>query len=292
MEPKVQKETEDTTANESIESIVEEQIEIIMAPEESRDTPLHAAVKGLKGKKGKQKGRRKEAIAEVVPEPLELAETEVHPGEEVVESKEEQQRQKKEATLVFESVAKQFTAFRERQNNERIATLTAELNLLSTPDCQHVEYLQQVACINARRDKQVREAKAYYHYRLTATRQRTLGDRSQLQSQYFQHVRELRDDVLKALGKDWYNIQTERRQQHQEEDEAYIYKFPARKSAQIRQQAKYNQEVSVLSGLAKYVGFPAAPDIKGAEGETMEDDLKSMKVSDACSDTSFAREIC
>ena len=70
-----------------------------------------------------------------------------------------------------------------------------------------------------------------------------------------------------------------RRQQHQEGEERFLYKLPSKKSAQIRQQAKYNQEVSVLSGVAKYVGFPAAPNISGVEGSGLEDDFKAMRVS-------------
>ncbi|KAK5132767.1 hypothetical protein LTR08_008652 [Meristemomyces frigidus] len=291
VEPEAQQEEEDTTMNGIVVPAVEEGVEDTTVQEELQDIPLHAAIKGSKGKKGKQKTRKKEAGAELMSEHLEVAEVEVEPSEETAAKKEEQQKQKTAATSVFEDVAKQFTAFRERQNNERIATLTAELNLLSQPDSEHPEYLQQVACINARRDKQIRKAHAYYHYRSTATRQRTLGDRSQLQSQYFQQVRELRDEVLEALGKDWNDIQSERRQQHQEEDEAYIYKFPAKKSAQIRQQAKYNQEVSVLGGIAKYVGFPAAPDIKGAEGERMEDDFKSMKIAKRVQQPTVHRQV-
>ncbi|KAK5127130.1 hypothetical protein LTR85_008490 [Meristemomyces frigidus] len=260
------------------EVAVEEVVEDTAALEELQGTPVAAAVKALKGKKGKQKGRKpKDAVADVEPE-LEPTEAEAEPSEETVAKTAEQRQQKAEAATLFEEVAKQFTAFRDRLYTERLATMTAELNSLSQPDCQHPEYLRQVACVTARRDKQIREANAYYHYRLNATRQRTLGDRSQMHSQYYQHVRELREDVLYDLGEEWYNIQKERRQQYQEKDEAYIFKYPTKKSAQIRQQAKYNQEVSVLSGVAKYVGFPAAPEIGPAEGDAMEDDLKAMKV--------------
>ncbi|KAK4540786.1 hypothetical protein LTR36_008863 [Oleoguttula mirabilis] len=279
VEPESREDEHEKGINGRAEITVEEVVEHTILLEELVDTPVAAAVKTLKGKKGKQKGRKlKDVVTEIEPEHLEAVEAEQEPSEELAAKTAEQRQQKAQAATLFEEVAKQFTAFRDRLYTERLAAMTSELHLLSQPDCQHLDYLRQVACVDARRDKQIREANAYYHYRLTATRQRTLGDRSQLHSQYYQHVRELREDVLDHLGEEWYNIQKERRQQYQEKDEAYVFKFPTKKSAQIRQQAKYNQEVSVLSGVAKYVGFPAAPEIGGAEGDSLEDDFKTMRI--------------
>lgn len=279
VEPEVNEEEDNTATNGIAVTAVEGAVGDIAVPEESHGLPMPTLPKGVKGKKGKQKGRKtKDIVAEIEPDHIQAAATaEQEPSEEAAARTEEHRQYKTEATSRFEDVAKQFTAFRDRLYNERLASMTAELNLLSQPDVQHPEYIRQVASVNARRDKQIREANAYYYYRLNSTRQRTLGDRSQLHSQYFQRVRELREAVLYSLGEDWYNIQKERRQQ--ENDDAYVFKFPTKKSVQIRQQAKYNQEVSVLSGVAKYVGFPAAPDIGGAEVDSMEDDLKAMKVS-------------
>ena len=276
-------EAEDTVAvDDTAERAAKTEVESV-APEEDHGTPAPVVLaKMVKGKKGKPRGRKvKDAHTEPeIEQPEEVANgPETEPSAELAAKSEGERQVKLVASSAFEGVAKQFTRFREKLYDERLATMNAELSMLAQPDCQHPEYLRQVACVNARREKQMREAQAFYHYRLTSIRQRTLGDRSQLQSQYHQHIREMRESVMYQLGEEWYNIQKERRQQHQEKDDAYIYKFPAKKSAQIRQQAKYNHEVSVLSGVAKYVGFPAAPDINGAEGDLLEDDLKAMKVS-------------
>ncbi|KAK0815581.1 Transcriptional regulatory protein [Friedmanniomyces endolithicus] len=276
-------EAEDTVAvDDTAERAAKTEVESV-APEEDHGTPAPVVLaKMVKGKKGKPRGRKvKDAHTEPeIEQPEEGANgLETEPSAELAAKSEGERQVKLVASSAFEGVAKQFTRFREKLYDERLATMNAELSMLAQPDCQHPEYLRQVACVNARREKQMREAQAFYHYRLTSIRQRTLGDRSQLQSQYHQHIREMRESVMYQLGEEWYNIQKERRQQHQEKDDAYIYKFPAKKSAQIRQQAKYNHEVSVLSGVAKYVGFPAAPDINGAEGDLLEDDLKAMKIS-------------
>ena len=48
---------------------------------------------------------------------------------------------------------------------------------------------------------------------------------------------------------------------------------------QITQQTAYNKEVSVLSGIAKYVGFPTAPDITGVRAAELDEDMEKMGVS-------------
>ncbi|USW48107.1 hypothetical protein Slin15195_G014260 [Septoria linicola] len=201
-----------------------------------------------------------------------------HSAESIAKTAEEL-KHKPAAATAFEDLAKQFAVFREKMVNEKLAAANAELDLLNQQDSKHPEYLRQVACVDARRAKQVSEAHAFYKFKLESLRRSTLGERSQLHSQYFQHARQLREDVMQQLGDDWYKIQNERRQNNQQEDESYIYKFPTKKSEQIKQQAKYNQEVSVLSGVAKYVGFPAAPDVTGADRDMLDDDLKAMKIS-------------
>ncbi|KAK5731836.1 hypothetical protein LTR17_011048 [Elasticomyces elasticus] len=280
-EPAAEEGDDTIVPDDTLDGVAKAEVEVV-APQEELGTPAPVALtKGMKGKKGKPKGRKmKETHPEIeIEQPEEIADApEAEPSADVAKG-EGERLAKAAASSAFEGIAKQFTAFREKLYDERLATMNTEISMLAQPDCQHPEYLRQVACVNARREKQMREAQAYYHYRLTSIRQRTLGDRSQLQSQYHQHIREMREDVMYKLGEDWYNIQKERRQQHQEMGDAYIYKFPAKKSAQIRQQAKYNQEISVLSGVAKYVGFPAAPDINGADGDGLEDDLKAMKIS-------------
>ena len=37
-------------------------------------------------------------------------------------------------------------------------------------------------------------------------------------------------------------------------------------------------EVAILAGIAKYIGFPAAPEVKGAAPNEMQADLEAMGV--------------
>jgi len=59
----------------------------------------------------------------------------------------------------------------------------------------------------------------------------------------------------------------------------FSYRIPDRQSTRIKQRQQYNWEVALLSGIAKHIGFPAAPDVVGASEEEIVDDLESMGVS-------------
>ena len=207
--------------------------------ERAEDTPLAdepvetriKPAKGLKGRKGKQKGKKaKEQVEDAPPIHIEeVAETVEEPVEEDPVKAEEQRKFKKEASSVYDDVLKHFRSFKEQLYNERLKTLDTELQLLSQPQCVHPEYVKQVTSVQARMDKQMKEARAYYNYKLRCICERTLGERSQLHSQYFQRVRQVREDTLYNLGEEWYAIQRERRQSHQDKDDAYVFKFPTKK---------------------------------------------------------------
>ncbi|KAK6421705.1 Transcriptional regulatory protein [Oleoguttula sp. CCFEE 5521] len=245
------------------------------------DRVVPKGVKGVKGKKGKQKGRKaKEHGVEAYGAGAQGDEAqEEQEVEETKQPSEAEIQWKGRITAAFDGAAKLVHAQRSQVLDDRLADIDKELQLLSQPDCAHPEYLRSIACLDSRRAKQQREALAFRAYKIRAIEERTLGERAQLHSQYFQQVREQREEVMYQLGEDWYAIQSERRQQYLDDDARYIYKFPTKKSAQVRQQAKYNQEVSVLSGVAKYVGFPAAPDMPEVKGSGLEADLKAMKLS-------------
>ena len=57
-----------------------------------------------------------------------------------------------------------------------------------------------------------------------------------------------------------------------------ILPFPARRSQQVAQQTAYNQEVSIMAGISKHVGFPAAPSLSSARPSEIDDDLGKMGV--------------
>jgi len=59
----------------------------------------------------------------------------------------------------------------------------------------------------------------------------------------------------------------------------YTIPFPDKRIQQVSQQTAYNKEVSILSGVAKYVGFPAAPELPSVQTNDLEGDIQKMGVS-------------
>ena len=59
----------------------------------------------------------------------------------------------------------------------------------------------------------------------------------------------------------------------------YTYRISEDRATRIRERQAYSMEVQILSGIAKYIGFPAAPEVKGAAHSEMQQDLEAMGVS-------------
>jgi len=156
--------------------------------------------------------------------------------------------------------------------------------MLKQPNCAHPEYLAQIKCIDDRRTEKIAYEKQLLEFKQKNLEIVTTAERHQLHSQYFQTVRDLREQILSDCNQRIFELQRGRRQLGVEEVD-YMVKLPEKRSDQIRNQAAYNLEVSILSGVAKYVGFPAAPDLRPARPAEVDDDLRAMKVS--CSSLSL-----
>jgi hypothetical protein len=150
-----------------------------------------------------------------------------------------------------------------------------------------------LACIDARRDERIRIAQRHREFALRSLETFAVARRSQILGQYYQDARDIREKKLESLGKQWYEIQHDRRAYAGNVID-YSLKFPARRSTQIVHQAAYNKEVSILSGVAKYVGFPAAPAMAPATASEYEDDMREIEagVSAIFADPHIVSTVC
>lgn len=104
------------------------------------------------------------------------------------------------------------------------------------------------------------------------------AERTTAHSQFFQEVRDIKDKALEAAWQEYFALQKDRRSWGADTtDYTMLYK-PSR-SVQIREQSARNLEVSILSGIAKHVGFPAAPDMKSLAAAEALADMSKMGVS-------------
>ena len=142
----------------------------------------------------------------------------------------------------------------------------------------HPEYLAQMQCVDARRDERLRLGERRIAYQTQTINKVAVARRAQILSQFYQDVRQSREDKLSLLGKQWYEIQHDRRS-HGNNVKDWALEFPTRRQEQLKNQVAYNTEVSILSGIAKYRGFPAAPEMASATAEERDEDFKKMGVS-------------
>ncbi|KFZ15751.1 hypothetical protein V501_02579 [Pseudogymnoascus sp. VKM F-4519 (FW-2642)] len=202
------------------------------------------------------------------------AEVEADDAEAALRDEEEQER-KRIALEQLTDIERHFSSFRDRLHEDRLAKLNHEEWMLKQDPPIHPEYLAMMHCIDARRDEKLRIEMRRADYTRETIEKSAVGKRAQILSQFYQEVREIREQKLELLGKQWYEIQHDRRAHGSSVDD-YALRYNTKKEDQVRDQYAYNLEVSVLSGIAKYRGFPAAPAMAPATSTELEDDFKKM----------------
>ncbi|KAL9005737.1 MAG: hypothetical protein Q9188_001494 [Gyalolechia gomerana] len=185
---------------------------------------------------------------------------------------------KKSAMDSLSAIEKCFGSLREKLYAERLAKCDAELAMLAGPTITHPELLSMKAVLEQRREEKIQYENKLIRYKLGSLENKSKAEKAQVHGQYMQSVREIRDQNLEQANKEWYQIHKERRNRDDDVPE-YTYQFPTRRSQQIIHQAAYNKEVSLLSGIAKYRGFPAAPELRGAKPSEIDSDFEKMGVS-------------
>ncbi|KAF2253007.1 hypothetical protein BU26DRAFT_515387 [Trematosphaeria pertusa] len=273
-------------AEERISQLAQEEVELEVRQAEiavEAVNELTTVAKHAKPRKGGRRGKRK--VEDMAHSAEALSSIEGHEGEGDGDNEEEDSgavdeevAKKKHAIDELAKIEKKFKIFREKLCDEQIAQYEQELEMLRQPSCVHPEYLAMIKCIDDRRAEKIAYEKTLLGYKQRTLERVTEAQRHQLHSQYFQTVRDVREQILSECNQRIFELQRGRRQLGVDEVE-YMMKLPEKRSDQIRQQAAYNLEVSILAGVAKYVGFPAAPEIKPARPSEIEEDLRAMKIA-------------
>ncbi|KAK7970669.1 hypothetical protein PG988_009742 [Apiospora saccharicola] len=194
---------------------------------------------------------------------------------EAAHKNEEEVERKRTAYDQLTSIEKRFATFRERLYEERLEQLNREEAMLRADKPTHPEYLAMMHCIDSRRDEKLRVAEKELELHLESLGRWAVARRAQIHSQFYQDIREARERTMAELGQHWYAIQHERRK-HANNVPDFGIRYPKNQAQRIRHALSYNKEVSILSGVAKYEGMPAAPDMSGASMQEMEDDFDAM----------------
>ncbi|KAL7270744.1 hypothetical protein RUND412_006533 [Rhizina undulata] len=183
---------------------------------------------------------------------------------------------KKKAMDDLTEIERVFAQLKDRIYSEKLKRAEIEMKMIQ--DGTHPECIAQKACIDQRLEEKIKLANAQYKHAMESLDIATRVTRAQQHSQYFQRARALREEKLSACSELWYNIQRERRAGDTLVPE-YSYRMPDRGSTRIKHRQQYNWEVALLTGISKYVGFPAAPDVVGASEEEKVNDLEAMGIA-------------
>ncbi|EAW15121.1 uncharacterized protein ACLA_057770 [Aspergillus clavatus NRRL 1] len=256
------------------------------------DLPI-APAKGKKGKKGKRKGRKPRDAADDDIDSGVVDTGAEGPGDEGEDDQAERAddaddgdaaaklEEESKRMSAMESLAvleKEFATLRDKIYDERISKLNRELEMLTGPNPTHPEFLRQLECVKRHRDAKIQYEHTLFQYRLQALMNKSLAERTQTHSTFFQRIRDTRERHSSAVSKQFYAIQHDRFKTEELSAQHYI-PFPTRRSQQIAHQTAYNQEVSIMAGVAKYVGFPAAPSLSPARPSELDEDMEKMGIS-------------
>ncbi|KND94932.1 hypothetical protein TOPH_00222 [Tolypocladium ophioglossoides CBS 100239] len=186
----------------------------------------------------------------------------------------EEMERKKAAFKDWTHIEEMFSIFRDRLYRDRLQRLEEEERSLLADEPTHPEYLKMKKCIDDRLNKRLREINTEFEFRMQAHERRAVAQRAQIWSQFFQAMREKREQALEKLNQQWYEVQSARRSAHSLPD--YGLLFPKDPTQRVRNAIAYNTEVSTLAGLAKFEGFPAGPELKGASAAEVEADFSAI----------------
>ncbi|KAF7872163.1 hypothetical protein EAF04_003088 [Stromatinia cepivora] len=193
----------------------------------------------------------------------------------LISKTEEELEKKMSAFDQLGGIEKNFSVFRDRLYDERLEQINREEAMLRQDHPTHPDLLAMMIAVEARRNERIRVAEKLREYELQTLKTYAVARRSQILVQYRQEAREIRESKMEQLGKQWYEIQHDRRNYSTGVPE-YTLNYPTRRSQQVQNQVAYSNEVSILSGIAKHVGFPAAPSMAQATPAELEEDFEKM----------------
>ncbi|KAK6532961.1 hypothetical protein TWF281_007129 [Arthrobotrys megalospora] len=191
------------------------------------------------------------------------------------EEADEMSRTKRQAAEDLAAIEILFAQLRDKIVEERVAEIDKEIAMLY--DGSHPELVLMSQSIEAHKKEKIEKANILLGFQKQTAEVERIANRAAIWAQYNQEIRETREKCFSEANTQWWAIHRERRAADTSLSD-YVYRIPKSPSTQINHRSRYNAEVSLLSGIAKHVGFPAAPTITGASADEVRADLEAMGV--------------
>ncbi|KAK9491588.1 Sds3-like-domain-containing protein [Lipomyces doorenjongii] len=187
---------------------------------------------------------------------------------------EERAQKRKAAVTSLTEIEVEFAKLRDRLHDDKIARLQAEIEMCL--DGTHPELATVYDELAEARDRRINLADAHRKYRGRCIENQTRSYRTHIHQQLYKNNANLRAAMMQETTEAWYKVNRERRAMDTVVP-FYGYKIPEKRSVIYRQrQAQYN-EIALLTGIAKYIGFPAAPEIKSATADEVAEDMEALR---------------
>ncbi|KAK6504173.1 Transcriptional regulatory protein [Arthrobotrys conoides] len=187
----------------------------------------------------------------------------------------EMSRTKRQAADDLANIEILFAQLRDKLVEERVIEIDKEISMLY--DGTHPELILMSQSIEAHKREKIEKANILLAFQEQTAEVERIANRAAIWAQYNQEIRETREKCFSEANTQWWAIHRERRAADTSLSD-YVYRIPKALSTQINHRSRYNAEVSLLSGIAKHVGFPAAPSIAGASPDEVRSDLEAMGV--------------
>ncbi|KAK9472137.1 Sds3-like-domain-containing protein [Dipodascopsis tothii] len=187
----------------------------------------------------------------------------------------EKAQKRKDAVVSLTEIEVEFAKLRDRLHDDKVARLRAEIEMCL--DGTHPELSGLYDQIAHKRDDRITLARAHWRYRRRCVENQIKAMRVHIHQQYYKNRADLRAKMILDTTQRWYQVNRERRAM-----DALVprlgYRIPEKKQIIVRElQAQYD-EIAILSGLSKYIGFPAAPEVKSASQEEIYEDLQALGI--------------
>ncbi|KAK6541013.1 hypothetical protein TWF694_008394 [Orbilia ellipsospora] len=254
------------------DSVVDDEDE---SPRPSQRSPGKVKTKPVSAKSSPKKKTTETDLEEEVDEERDTDAADGNQPKPDDEEADEMSKTKRAAAEDLATIEILFAQLRDKIVEERVAEIDKEIAMLQ--DGTHPELILMSQAIEAHKKEKIEKANTLLGFQLETAEQERIANRAAIWAQYSQEIRETREKCFSEANKLWWAIHRERRAADTSVSD-YVYKIPKSLSTQINHRTRYNAEVSLLSGIAKHVGFPAAPAIMGATNDEVRADLEAMGV--------------
>lgn len=219
-----------------------------------------------------------EAETEAVEEVEEAAEIEEEPELDEAQDeteREERNRHRMEAMAALRQIELDFAHLRAKLHEERMQQLDMEIAL--TEAGEHPLLIAKAKQNTARHSTRRQRALVQRDSRRVMVDLEHKAHLFMAHSQFSQERQKLRANLLSKTSAEWFQIHREKRILDMAVPE-YGFVVPDRKSVQIKHRREFDAEVAILTGLKKYVGFPAAPPISTSTQKETDADFAEMGI--------------